>query len=78
MLVWQLATASGRWSPVLLPPPAAVALYLRDALHDGTLQDAMLVTVRRLLVGYVIGIAIGLPLGLLTSTSDYLHDTVGA
>ncbi len=78
VLIWQLATASGRWSPVLLPSPEAVALYLRDALRDGTLIDGMLVTLRRLLIGYFIGIAIGLPLGLITSTSDYFHDTIGA
>ena len=78
LLVWQIATASGRWSPVLLPSPRAVVLYLWDALRDGTLLDGVWVTLRRLLVGYAIGIALGLPLGLLTSTSDYVHDTVGA
>ena len=36
------------------------------------------VTLQRLLIGYAIGIVIGLPLGLLTSTSDYFQDTVGA
>jgi NitT/TauT family transport system permease protein len=78
LLIWQLATASGRWSPVLLPPPLAVAEYLWDAGRDGSLLEATLVTVKRLLVGYVIGIVIGLPLGLLTSTSDYFEDTIGA
>ena len=78
IMVWQVATMSGRWSPVLLPPPHDVALYLWDALRDGTLMDAAGVTMRRLLIGYVIGIAIGLPLGLATSTSEYMQDTVGA
>jgi len=76
--IWQLAAASGRWSPVLLPPPAAIAEYLWNALGDGTLLDATLVTLYRLLIGYFVGIAIGLPLGLLTSTSDYFEDTIGA
>ena len=40
IMVWQAATMSGRWSPVLLPPPRDVALYLWDALRDGTLMDA--------------------------------------
>lgn len=78
ILLWQAATMSGRWSPVLLPPPHAVALYLWDALRDGTLVEAAGVTLRRLLLGYAIGIAIGLPLGLATSTSEYMQDTVGA
>jgi NitT/TauT family transport system permease protein len=38
----------------------------------------MLVTVKRLLVGYAIGLAIGIPLGLMTSTSRLLQDTMGA
>ena len=53
----QAATSSGRWSPVLLPPPRAVAEYLWDALRDGTLLDAAGVTLQRLLAGYAIGIA---------------------
>ena len=76
--LWQLATMSGRWSPVLLPPPLAIADYLWGALRDGRLLEATRVTLYRLLIGYFIGIAIGLPLGLLTSTSDYFEDTIGA
>src|SRR5262249_50274506 len=70
--------ATGRWSPVLLPSPASVADYLWEATLDGTLIDATIVTVRRLLVGYLIGVAIGLPVGLLTSSSQTLEDTVGS
>jgi NitT/TauT family transport system permease protein len=76
--LWQLATMSGRWSPVLLPPPLAIVDYIWGALRDGTLLEATRVTLYRLLIGYFIGIAIGLPLGLLTSTSDYFEDTIGA
>ena len=78
LLAWQAACMTGRWSSVLLPPPISVIVYLWEALRDGTLLEAAIVTVQRLLIGYFIGIAIGLPLGLLTSTSDYFHDTIGA
>jgi NitT/TauT family transport system permease protein len=78
ILIWQVATMSGRWSPVLLPPPLAVAEYLWASLLDGSLIESTIVTMKRLLIGYFIGIAIGLPLGLLTSTSDYFEDTIGA
>jgi NitT/TauT family transport system permease protein len=76
--LWALAAASGRWSPVLLPSPAAVADYLWLAITDGTLTDAIWVTGRRLIVGYMLGVAIGLPLGLATSANRMLHDTVGS
>jgi NitT/TauT family transport system permease protein len=76
--LWKVATTIGGWSPVLLPPPESVAEYLWGALNDGSLIEASMVTLKRLLIGYAIGVIIGLPLGLLISTSDYLQDTVGA
>jgi NitT/TauT family transport system permease protein len=69
--------ASGRWSPVLLPPPADVLAYLQQAMSDGSLPEAMVVTLRRLLTGYLVGLVIGLPLGLLASASEFVEDTVG-
>jgi NitT/TauT family transport system permease protein len=74
--LWQVA--SERWSPMLLPSPLSVGDYLRSALLDGSLVDAAVVTVRRLLTGYAIGVLIGLPLGLLTSTSQFFEDTIGS
>jgi NitT/TauT family transport system permease protein len=78
VFVWWLAAASGRWSPVLLPSPRDVADYLVSAISDGTLIEATIVTARRLLLGYFLGLVIGLPLGLLTSASRMLQDTIGS
>ena len=75
---WQLAAMSGRWSPVLFPSPLAVVEYIWGAMRDGSLRDSSLVTLRRLIVGYIIGIALGLPLGVLMSTSRLAEDTIGA
>jgi NitT/TauT family transport system permease protein len=44
---------------------------------DGTLWDATVVTMRRLLLGYLFGIALGLPIGLLTARFRFLGDTLG-
>src|SRR6266850_7412924 len=75
--IWHFIVQANIWSPVLLPSPKSVGEYLLGAARDGTLLQATTVTVRRLLVGYVIGIAIGLPLGLFTSASKFMEDTVG-
>jgi NitT/TauT family transport system permease protein len=77
LAVWQAMVMSGRWSPVLLPSPKSVGEYLWSALADGSLLEATGVTLRRLFVGYAIGLAIGLPLGLLSSSSEFVEDTVG-
>jgi len=76
--VWELAVRSGRWSPVLLPSPISVAEYVWAALLDGSLLEATWVTLKRLLVGYVVGVLIGLPIGLLTSSSQIMEDTFGS
>jgi NitT/TauT family transport system permease protein len=62
---------------VLLPSPVDVGRYLWAAALDGTLFSAAVVTLERLLIGYVIGVLVGLLLGLLTSTSDFFEDTIG-
>jgi NitT/TauT family transport system permease protein len=76
--VWWLAVASGRWSAVLLPSPVEIARYLWSATLDGTVLQATLVTMKRLLIGYTLGVAIGLPLGLLMSSNQWVEDTIGA
>ena len=77
LFLWQLIFRAKIWSPVLLPSPLQVANYLKGALEDGTLGRATVITMRRLLVGYFIGIVAGLPLGLLTARWNLLRDTLG-
>jgi sulfonate transport system permease protein len=75
--IWHFLVQAGVYSPVLLPSPQSVGEYLVGAARDGTLFQATGVTVRRLLVGYFIGIMIGLPLGLFTSAFKFIEDTIG-
>ena len=63
VLLWDIVVRLEVWSPVLLPAPASVAEYLVGSIRDGTLIEAAGVTMQRLLIGYAIGLAIGLPLG---------------
>jgi NitT/TauT family transport system permease protein len=77
VLLWEVAYRAKIWSPVLLPSPGQVVKYLESAAADGTLANATLITMRRLLVGYVIGLIMGLPLGLLTARWKLFGDTIG-
>lgn len=77
VLIWHLLVLTEIWSPVLLPGPGAVAAYLWKSIGDGTLFSACWVTLRRLLIGYLIGCVIGLPLGMLTARVKTLNDTLG-
>ena len=77
LLLWDAAFRAKLWSPVLVPSPWQVATYLEGAIADGTLVKATVITMRRLLIGYFIGLLVGLPLGLLTASSRLFRDTIG-
>ena len=77
LAVWEVLFRAKLWSPVLVPSPFSVGRYLSEAALDGTLGGAAVVTLRRLVLGYVFGIALGLPVGLLTARFRLLSDTIG-
>ena len=77
VVLWHLLVLAKVRSQVLLPDPRAVWEYMKGAFEDGTLVQATSVTMRRLLIGYVIGIILGLPLGMLTARFKFVEDTLG-
>jgi NitT/TauT family transport system permease protein len=77
LAAWEALFRAKFWSPVLVPSPFSVGRYLYEAALDGTLWDATVVTMRRLVLGYVFGIALGLPVGLLTARFRVIKDTLG-
>ena len=77
LAIWEGLCRAQVWSPVLVPTPLHVGRYLWEACADGTLWDAAVVTIRRLLLGYFFGLVIGLPLGLLTARFKVVGDTLG-
>jgi NitT/TauT family transport system permease protein len=74
---WEIYARQSGISAVLLPPPSAVVEYFRRAVTSGELLEASLVTMRRLAVGYFIGIGIGIPLGMLTARFRLVRQTLG-
>lgn len=77
ILGWEGLVRAHLWSPVLVPSPWSVARYLWEAAGDGTLASATWVTIKRLGLGYLAGLLLGLPLGLLTARFQVLEDTLG-
>src|SRR5258705_8114630 len=77
IVLWELIARTGWYSPVLMPSPLQVGEYLWQSARDGTLWSATVVTMRRLFVGYLIGILFGVPLGLLTARLKIFQDTIG-
>jgi NitT/TauT family transport system permease protein len=74
---WEYIARTSGTSAVLLPAPSAVWKYLVGAARSGELWDSTLVTMRRLAIGYLIGIGVGIPLGMLTARFRLAHLTLG-
>ena len=62
---WEWFVRSGRVSEVLFPAPSHVLQWFWDSLLSGELLAATWVTMRRLIIGFAIGAALGVPLGAL-------------
>lgn len=75
LAVWHWVTLT--WPSVLLPDPFQVGRNLWDNTKNGTLLAATVVTIKRLLYGYAIGLALGLPLGMLAARWKIVRNTVG-
>lgn len=74
---WEYIARVSGTSSVLLPAPSAVWKYLVHAAQSGELLDSTLITMRRLALGYLIGIVAGIPLGMLTARFKLAHMTLG-
>ncbi|MBP3358253.1 MAG: hypothetical protein J6K91_05010, partial [Opitutales bacterium] len=74
-LIWELAVRYFGLFEYVLPPPSEVAGYLGSSILDGTLLSAIWVTLKRLLMGYSIGLIIGIPTGMLCSRFNCFRDT---
>ncbi len=77
LVAWEAVVRARIYSPVLVPSPISVLRYLRSAMEDGTLLSATLVTLKRLVLGYFFGVALGLPLGMITARFRVFQDTIG-
>lgn len=75
--VWYALFKSGIWAPYILPSPISVFEYLASNVSDGVLPSAILVTLRRLIFGYAIGLLIGVPLGVICARSKIFRDSLG-
>jgi NitT/TauT family transport system permease protein len=77
LAAWEALVRAEIWSRVLVPSPLDVVRYFADALNERALLVAAGVTLRRLALGYLVGLVLGLPLGLLNARFKVLQDTVG-
>ena len=77
VIIWEIAFKLQIWSPVLLPSPLSVFAYIYHSISDKTLPIAVWVTFKRLVIGYIIGLAGGMLMGFLSAQSKTAESTIG-
>ncbi|MDO4240733.1 ABC transporter permease [Micrococcus sp.] len=71
LLLWWAVTAAGVFSPVQLPSPQSVVLAGVDLAERGTLWTHIGISTQRVLLGFLIGAALGLVVGSLLGLSRW-------
>ncbi len=74
---WEAVSRSGLFPPWLVPSPIDVARSLWEGIANGLIPRAILVSLRRLAIGYGISLVGGVGLGLGMARSQFLKDTLG-
>jgi NitT/TauT family transport system permease protein len=75
--VWQLLVSTGVTEDYKLPPPSAVWDSLSDMWLQGTLFEVIWTSVSRGLLGFLMAVAIGTPLGLLVARVKIIRAAIG-
>ena len=74
LVAWQILVATGRLSELFLPAPLSVLGTMWDMTRSGQLPWAVLVSLNRVVQGFVYGAAAGVLLGLLAGAVGWFED----
>lgn len=77
LVVWQLYVVIAHPRPDIVPSPLDVAAALGDAWDLGRVQLAVVTSLERGLIGFVIAIVVGTPIGLLLAEVRPLRRAIG-
>jgi NitT/TauT family transport system permease protein len=75
--VWALLAELKVWPPYVFPTPRGVLQALWSGFADHTFWIAILVSMKRMLIGYALSVVLGMLLGLGVASNKFLEETVG-
>jgi NitT/TauT family transport system permease protein len=75
--IWALLAKLHIWPPYLFPAPWSVTESLWAGFADHSFWIGMAVTMKRMLIGYSISVALGMILGLAVASNKFLEQTLG-
>ncbi|MFD7169425.1 ABC transporter permease [Streptomyces violascens] len=77
LVVWQVLVSAKVTDEYKLPAPSAVLSSLKDMWLQGTLLDIVWTSVSRGLLGFLLALAIGTPLGLIVARVKFVRAAIG-
>ncbi|CUU56398.1 sulfonate transport system permease protein [Parafrankia irregularis] len=78
LALWQLGSTTGAIAPDTMPAPDTIVTTAWDLLRDGSLPEALVVSLRRVTYGLLLGGLAGLVLGLLSGLFRIGEDLIDA
>ena len=67
--VWFIVTELNLIKPVILPKPISVVIFIIQGFQTNSLQGDILISLQRILLGFLASAAMGIPLGIFAGTS---------
>jgi NitT/TauT family transport system permease protein len=77
-LIWEGIVRLGIWPIYVLPSPIQVLTAIGNGILDGSYPTAILISLRRIAVGYILSLFIGITLGLLIGRIPLVKKTLGS
>jgi len=75
-VIWEAVFRSGIFPGSLIPSPLGVMNELATGFYEGSFTTSILISMKRITMGYLISLPVGLGLGLLTGRVPYMEDNV--
>src|SRR5213080_1741844 len=77
LIIWEAVYKFHIWPPYLFPGPEDVIKTFWNGIKDHSLLIAVIASLKRLLIGYIIAVALGILLGILLARFTLFSDTLG-
>ncbi|HEY5222803.1 MAG TPA: ABC transporter permease [Microbacteriaceae bacterium] len=77
LIVWQLYVVIAQPRPDIVPAPLDVAASIGQAWQSGRLQQAVATSLERGVIGFLIAVAVGTPIGMLLAEINPLRRALG-
>jgi NitT/TauT family transport system permease protein len=77
LVLWAALSRWGPWPPYLFPGPVDVGQALWAGLADGSIVGGVVVSLKRLVIGFGISVVVGVVIGLLNARFTLMRETLG-